>query len=227
MSWRAQVITIMRRKASSDPTTGAYAQIRSRILAWRATGIESLSQAMVVVLTSRRVGEGVSTVCAELGESLRAELGDTVLLIDSASGPADLVGLLGADCPPVTMARLQDERPADVRQLAVTGRTVESPIVRAADTTVLASEAWSEVLAQLRTHYSVILVDAGVLHSNVPHLWSRWATHSVLVIDAAVTSLMELERLRAEMAGFGIKLDGAILNKKAFHVPAAIYRHLF
>ena len=211
---------------SNDPVSGAYAQIRSRILAWRATGTETPPSAMVVVLASRRVGEGVSTVCAELGQSLQAELGDGIMLVDSASGPADLVTMLDADCRPLTLERLQEPLPADVRQLAAHGRALALPVVRVANSATLASATWSTVVAQLCRHYTIILVDAGALHSNVPHLWGRWATHSLLVIDAALTSVMELERLRAEMTGFGVKLHGAILNKKAFHVPAAIYRHL-
>ena len=134
--------------------------------------------------------------------------------------------MLDADYRPLTLERLQQPLPADVRQLAVRGRALALPVVRVADSATLASATWAAVVAQLCRHYALILVDAGALHSNVPHLWGRWATHSLLVIDAALTSVMELERLRAEMAGFGVKLNGAILNKKAFHVPAAIYRHL-
>lgn len=220
-----------RRKNSStvprnDPASSAYAQIRSRILAWRRTGTETATVPMVVVLASRRVGEGVSTVCAELGRSLQAELGDTVLLIDSASGPADLVNMLDADCQPLTLSRIQESLPADVRQLTACGRALALPVIRVAESAILESAEWSSVVAQLCRHYTVILVDAGALHSNVPHLWSHWATGSLLIIDAALTSVMELERLRAEMTGYGVKFAGAILNKKAFHVPAALYRYL-
>ena len=211
-----------------DPVASAYAQIRSHLLTRASSGLAKQDGAMVVVLTSRRRQEGVSTVCCELAQSLQEEVRGAVLLIDSAGGTADLTQMIGAECRPITPEQVAETATGTVAPASLVhiGTVVPLSVIRIAGPATLEADSWPSVLAQLRRQFAILLVDAGALQSTIPHVWGRWATRTILVVDAARTSMPELERLRAEMTGFGIKLDAAILNKKAYHVPAALYRRL-
>ena len=211
-----------------DPVASAYAQIRSHLLTRAGSALAKQDGAMTIVLTSRRRQEGVSTVCCELAQSLQEEIRGEVLLVDSASGTADLAQLVGAECRPVSPELVAELATGAVlsTSLVNVGTVVPLPVLRIASPATLEADLWPLVLGQLRRQFAILLVDAGALQSTIPHVWGRWATRTILVVDAARTSMPELERLRAEMTGFGIKLDAAILNKKAYHVPAALYRRL-
>ncbi len=212
----------------SDQVAGAYSQIRGRILAGRDIAPSGQGAGAVIVLTSRRRQEGVTTVCLELAYSLQDEYRGGVLLVDSSPPKSDLVRLLKADCRSVSADTLSElaSAPESVAGLVGLGVGNSLPVVQMANTHALESAAWPAVLDQLRQRYAIVLVDAGSIESNMPYLWSRWATRMVLVIDASQTTIPELERRRSEAADFGFRLHGAILNKKPYYVPRYLYRHL-
>jgi len=220
---------VTRGPSLSDPVASAYSQIRGRILAGRDIGTAQQAGGTVIVLTSRRRQEGVTTVCLELALSLQDEYRGGVLLVDSSPPKSDLVRLLKADCRPLMPDMLSAPAAAtaeSVAGLVSFGGGLSLPVLQLANTQVLESPGWPAVLDQLRQQYPILLVDSGSIESNMPHLWSRWATRMILVIDASQTTIPELERRRSEAADFGFKLQGAILNKKPYYVPRFLYRHL-
>jgi len=86
------------------------------------------------------------------------------------------------------------------------------------------SELWPTVWQELKPHYDLILVDVGELESDGSHDWRPWVDRTILIVDPDGTSYDALQSFRSELEASNVSLDGFIMNKRRYPVPAKIYR---
>ena len=89
------------------------------------------------------------------------------------------------------------------------------------------AERFKVLVDRLRERYDMILVDAGILTTVRCAGWQRVADRVLLLVDSASTNIETLSRLKQEMPGRNLRIDGIVLNKRQFHIPNFIYRKLF
>ncbi len=212
----------------SKSVAKAYELIQSRLSIGYEIDGPRRETAYVIVLTSRVAGEGVTTVATELAQSYADLHQRRILLVDSTVKPGPLANRMGAECQVVTSDDIGEpsgdgELPDGVIRV---GKTIELPVISLDGCHALCSPGWPTMLARLKESYDLIVVDAGCLETEAPGVWKQWADRIILVIDCTKMTIIELERLDAELRDSSIKLDGVILNKKHNYVPGFIYRRL-
>lgn len=195
--------------------------LRLRVMAtapWRT----ARNDAVVIMLTSRTPGEGVSTVSAGLSRAFARNGDGRVLLVNSEETRSDLsrrrpsYGGTVIDDP----AKLDPETPiAEIDGWGVDGITL-APNGRRH---FLYEPQWEDYFSALRTHYDVIVVDAGSLETGTPYHWANAPSQVLLVVDASRTTVQALERLREELRSANLDLTAVVLNKREFPIPQFLY----
>ncbi len=197
------------------PKPASFERIRIRILSkWL---LKDEKNCPVIAFTSRSKGEGVSTVVAGLACSFSsADLGKILVLDVSQSrrGVAqylNVTDLAGFSDLPGYVTR-DEKLGIDVITLA------EEP-----DNIKGSGEHTRSLIERLKEKYNIILIDAGSLGNAHGTYWLAKSDYNVLVIDSSRTTSEMLEFQRKEFESSNIKIDGSILNKREFPIPAYFY----
>ena len=182
------------------------------------------NDAIVIALSSRTRGEGVSTVALALARSFARGGEGRVLLIDSDEVSNDLV----RRAPQGTATIIEDPedltRFDEVEQVAewqvdllamAAARNGESPIQQ--------GPAWDDYLSAMRARYDVIVVDTGSLQAGALQLWAGIASQVLLVVDTTRTTVQALERLGKDLKSANQALTGVVLNKRDYPIPQFLY----
>jgi len=174
----------------------------------------------VVVVTSSQPRAGKSTAAANLGVAM-ADHQRKVLLIDGDLRRPALDAFFGLNCADGLAQILQSETPIasyDLNAFArVTGiaglRLLPAGSARDVDPSVLGSDRFGAVIAQLRTHYDFILIDSPPL-LGLPdtRLICRAADGAVLISRAGKTRVDLLMESVNILEADGVRLLGTILN---------------
>ena len=180
------------------------------------------NDALVVTMTSRTAGEGVSTVSAGLARSFARNGAERVLLVDADSARNDIAQrapgndatmiLKTEDLDPNVPIGTVERWGVDVLALAA-GRRSGFP----------KEMPWQDYFSALRTRYDVIVVDTGALTSQGPYYWADTASQALLVVDTSRTSIEALERLREELKTSKLTVTGVVLNKRDYPIPKWFY----
>ena len=197
----------------------SFDALRLRLL---ATDFPPLARndALVVVVTARTRGEGVSTVARGLARTFERNGDGRVLLLDvDTRGNAQIRDNISKD---VTVVR-------DLQAFA--SAAPPAPAGNGAETLALAVEgnpfssgaALGEFFSTLRVRYDVIVVDAGSLDTPAPYFWAENAQKMVLVVDCSRTTRQALERLKSELDTSKLKINGVVLNRREFPIPRFFY----
>jgi len=214
----------MREKAS---TALAFDRIRERILFAGDHG-KDVQGAPVVVFMSRTRGEGVTTVAAGVAKAFGRAGQQKVLVVnadDRRGGVGRLLGVTHRVRETTEPEAPRGSLPDSIQRLDKHG--IDILTLGTDQSTPLAYDgSWQTVLAQLRSTYDLMLVDAGSLQTQTPLTWSRWATQLLLVVDTNRTTVEALERLKKDLQHFPLVLTGVILNKRRYPVPQFVYRWL-
>jgi Mrp family chromosome partitioning ATPase len=169
---------------------------------------------------------GVSTLAVGLAGSLVQHGTSKVLLVDGTPlghRAGAMMGWTGTVLPasdlaqPVERLHAALHRPAgfdfDLLALAdAPGASLREP----------AAEPWGA----LRAGYDAVVVDAGSITTDTPFRWAGWVDGVALVLDTARATREAIGQQRRALDAAGLRLSGFILNKRKFHVPAALYRAL-
>jgi Mrp family chromosome partitioning ATPase len=183
-------------------------------------------------------GAGVSTVCIGLAQGLLRGGQKRVLLVDGTPLGQRASARLRQSAPALPSSALVGAAdggsggndPADGAGLAaaVTRPQEDGPhLLTLSDAPDPAlREARGDAWSALCSAYDTVVVDAGALSSDTPFRWGGWVDHTVLIIDTLRVTRETMSHQRRALEGGGLRLAGFILNKRKFHVPAALYRAL-
>jgi Mrp family chromosome partitioning ATPase len=206
---------VTRRGAEDDPFESVYVRLV-------ASGVldQVDAHAPVVSLVSRLRGEGVTTLCVELARKI-AGSGKRVLLVDACPHGTRAAAMLGVSTEPLAADSASDPGKVQGAIATAPAHKVDVLVVAGAELAAAASAAaWNGV----RQRYDAIVVDTGSLQSDLPHRWRSAIDKSLLVMDPQQTTYEILERFRADLDHSALRLSGFIMNRRAFPVPALVYR---
>lgn len=166
-----------------------------------------------------REGEGTSTVAGEFARVSAARFGKRVLLL-----VMDARGHAGGPMIPGP----ESEAPGAAGQAAGRGTLAVAPLPQHVLAAPHADSQGSDAAwAPLRSAYDLILIDA--LPGSVSPLglaMSRQADGVVLVIAADETRWPVAGRVAQNIERSGGRVLGTVLNKRRYHIPEWIYKHL-
>jgi Mrp family chromosome partitioning ATPase len=203
--------------ATPDLIEKAFERIRLRMLSFGTTlnGDDNT----VLTITSRACGEGVTSTALGLAAEMSHE--GRTLLIDASSEGKKIGESLGIVTEPlaienISRANMQTKRfitqisdpSIDILSLSIPERSKSNLI----DFNV---PFWSEI----RSYYKSIIVDSGSLQKPSALIWANWTDHTLLVIDASITSRETLEKFKSDLKKSNLNISGFIMNKRLFHIP--------
>ena len=203
--------------ATTDLIEKAFERIRLRMLSFGTT--LSGNDNTVLTITSRVCGEGVTSIA--LGLAAEMSLEGKTLLIDASSEGRKAGESLDIVTEPLSIenisrANVQTKRhitqisdpSIDILSLSIPERSKSNLI----DFNV---PVWSEI----RSYYKSIIVDSGSLQKPSALIWANWTDHTLLVIDASITSRETLEKFSNDIKKSNLKVSGFIMNKRLFYIP--------
>jgi capsular exopolysaccharide synthesis family protein len=203
----------------------AYDRIVQRLLSFRRTPRQS-----VVLVSSAVAGEGASTVARNVATALSHSGTENVLLVDAnLRSPVqhdefDLTREKGFSDVLRGEAALTSVIQSDVGlgiSLLTCGTTVKSP------TRVLTVSAIQGVIMALLSLYDWIIVDSppATVYPDAASLGTACGA-AILVVEAEKTRSEVALEAKGILEGTGAEVLGAVLNRRRYHIPDAIYRRL-
>jgi len=197
-------------RARQSPAAEGYRNLRTSILfAMREQKLHSL------LLTSAVAGEGKTTTCVNLASAF-AQMGRRVILIDADLRRARVDRVFGVSRSPGLSevlegkARLEEcvQRPEKANfDLLTAGTTPENP------SELLASNAFAEMMATLKSEYDFVMLDSPVLLA-VPDalLLAADADATLLVHRPGSVERRALRRMREDLRRAGARVIGIVFN---------------
>jgi capsular exopolysaccharide synthesis family protein len=184
----------------------------------------------VVAICGVDQGAGCSWVCARASEALASQTSGTVCAVDANLRSPSLdthfrieksVGFTNAmkDSQPMS-AFARRARPDNLWVLTA-GAKVSEP------NGSLNPERLQEKFSQLRGHFDYVLVDTPPADSYADALLLGQMTDGIILVVGSHLTRRESARMAKEsFDGAGIPVIGAVLNKRTFPIPEALYRIL-
>ncbi|MGH9544560.1 MAG: CpsD/CapB family tyrosine-protein kinase [Terriglobales bacterium] len=183
-----------------------------------------------VVFAGIEHGNGCSWVCAQAAELLAENTPGSVCLVDANLRSPSLARMFGANNDRgLTNALRENGAIADFAQplrranlFLVPGGT-PTPDFHS----LLKSEGLKNRLAELASAFDYVVIDAPPLREYGDAVTLGWLTHGlVLVLEANVTRRDFTRQIAEALKGIQVKILGAVLNKRTFPIPRAVYRRL-
>lgn len=182
---------------------------------------EQPGNSRVIQLASSYVGEGSGTIADELSQYAADSLKRRVLLVKQTSA------VQSALAPTLLDVALGQAPLASA--LATAGnyhKAVLCPDIQT-DLALASLEKLQALLTQLKAHYDLILIPAAGLVQNGAALGlGKLADGVVIVIEAEKTRAPVVQQIIQQMDETGVRLIGAILNKRNFYIPQWLYGRL-
>lgn len=175
-------------------------------------------------------GDGCSWTCARAGETLAAQGAGSVCVVDANLRAPSLHKYFGVDnLPGLGDAVLQ---PGPVRnfvhQLAARNLFLVPCGTPTSDPhALLASDRLRSRITELRSEFDYVLVDAPpvVLYADAVIL-GQLADGVILVVGANAARRETARKAKESLDAANVRLLGAVLNRRTFPVPEALYRKL-
>ena len=183
----------------------------------------------VVVFSAVDPGDGCTTVCARVAETLAGEFSQsgTSCIIDADLRGASLHRHFGMENSKGLAEAVSQSGPVRDFMQPVNGGRLWLMTAGAGGSNVhslLTSEALATRIAELRSEFDNVLIDSPAvnLYADAVAL-GKLADGMILVLQSNATR-REAARRAKEIIEIGhVRLLGAVLNKRRFPVPAAIY----
>jgi Mrp family chromosome partitioning ATPase len=184
----------------------------------------------IFLVTSASSGEGTTTVTMGLGKFVAENTDMQVLLVDADSqgnllrdfvGDSDLVPIIEepSDRYAVTFDEFGTRFPSLNYMRFQNPQALETSLMHAEDMVIFMN------LIKKRYHY--VFIDApDVLSSNVTPFLARHVDQVIFVIAAGFLGYPVLQEALSRFHASRDKILGAVLNKREYPVPKAVYRFL-
>ena len=183
-----------------------------------------------VVFASVDPGDGSGTVCACAGVALAAQVRRSVCMVDANFyapslhrhfGAEDNFGLIDAAAQQGPIRSFARQISGGNLWLVTCGGRSANPH------TLLASEGMRARVAELRSEFDYVLMDAPAVNINgTATLLGPLADGIVLIVEANSTRREVARKAKENLELANVRLLGAVLNNRTFPIPEAIYRSL-
>lgn len=184
---------------------------------------------VVVCATGHR--EGCSWISSRTAEGLAGQLQGSVCLIDANLRSPSLHQSFGLQREPGFSDALVSFNP--IREYAMTASKLRDDNLwvipcgspNADPNTLLTSERLQLRFNQLRSAFDYVLIDAPPLSNYTDALTlARFSDGALMVMESNSTRLETARKCKEILMAAQVKLLGAVLNKRTFPVPEALYR---
>lgn len=186
----------------------------------------------VVVFSGVDRGDGCSTVCARVAQTLVAEVGQsgTSCIVDADLHNPSLHRYFGLENGPGLAEAVTQTGPVrDFMQQADGGKLWVMTSGSAASNaySTLTSEGLAARLAELRSEFDNVLIDSPAVNLYADAVALGKLSDGIILVLQSNATRREAARRAKEIIEVGhVRLLGAVLNKRRFPVPAAIYGKL-
>ncbi len=174
-------------------------------------------------------GVGTTWVCARTGESLAEASSATVCLIDANPRSPSLHAELGAPNHPGFSDMMQSSRPVEeyAQKIAPTAWLVASGGLEKPVSAPLNANSLVQRFLELRDAFDILLIDTPAV-SVWPDalLLGRVIDGVVMVVGSASSRRETARKVKTSFEGAQIPVLGAVLNRRTFPIPGAIYRNI-
>ncbi len=184
----------------------------------------------VVTFVGVQEGTGCSSICAGAAEALAAQVEGPVCLVDANLRKPGLhhyfnvQNLKGFSDSVFSSAPLEDflhKLPGDKLTLLPAGS--KGGRLRSA----LKSEQLRARIAHLRGQFEFVLIDVPALDRSTDALLiSKLADGAILVLESDATRREVARTAKENFESAGVRLLGAVLNKRTFPIPRFLYERL-
>jgi protein-tyrosine kinase len=184
----------------------------------------------LVVFTGVDHGNGCSWVCARAAEALAAHVEGTVCVVEANLNTQSLHRYFGVTkgggAADAALKR------GSVRNLAQSIRGTNLWLMPGqalcSDTGgTMSPDHLKSRFAELCSEFNYVLVDAPPAgESSDPIVFGRLADGVVLVIEAHATHREAARKAKANLEAANVRLLGAVLNKRRFPIPEALYSRI-
>ncbi len=188
----------------------------------------------VVNVTSCHTGEGVTTICYELGRMASSKLAQNVILIcgaDYIPASGDLIPRPSASLTDVIQGR-STIKDAVMGSALESGGSLSFARFSAGSQTgydfVLGNaEKLEHVLEQLKESFSLILIATpGLMQNPSAKAFARASDGVAVVIEAEKTRAPVVQETLNTLSDSGANVLGMIFNKQVLYIPGWIYNRL-
>jgi capsular exopolysaccharide synthesis family protein len=184
----------------------------------------------LVVFCGVERGDGSSWVCARASETLASQVNASVCLVDANLRTPFLHKYFRRDnLSGLSDAVMQSGPICDFAQQLNGGNLwlITSGSITADPHMLLTSDGLLSRLAELRAAFDYVLVDGPPVNLYADTtLMGKVADGVVLVIQANSTHREAARKAKESLASANVRLLGAVLNKRTFPIPAALYRKI-
>jgi capsular exopolysaccharide synthesis family protein len=182
----------------------------------------------VVVFSGVEAGDGSSSICAHVGETLASQVQGAVCVVDANLRTPSIHRYFRMDnIGGLTDAMAQSQPVRDFAQQLPGGRLwiLTSGSQSSDPGGVLTSERFRSLLNELRAEFDFVVIDAPSvnLYADATVL-GKLADGVVLVVQANSTRREAAKKAKESLASANVRLLGAVLNKRTFPIPQALYR---
>ncbi len=171
-------------------------------------------------------GAGCTTITAHLARSLGSTLGKRVLVLEVCNGPSALAPHFGLSTDGQSVDLMEGDVLSHAREINATLSVLTRGYFSSHSTTMEIAQQM-EALAKNARMFEYVLIDTepgvpGYISNGV----EQGAHGAVVVIETGQTRRLALENISTQFNRSGIKVVGAVLNKRIFYVPDFIYRRV-
>ena len=171
-------------------------------------------------LVAANGGEGVSSLLMDLAMMAATANAKRVLIVDIEPAVEGSVIQAFAESG-AKLTRVSPDR------IGVKGTSLHITLPMGAGSHVLSETEWETFFREARRNYDVVLVDCPALErSSACLIFAPLVDMNLVVIEAEATRAAVARNMIERIEGAAGDVAGAILNKRGFYIPRAIYSWL-
>ena len=183
-----------------------------------------------VVFTAVDHGNGCSWVCARAAEALAAHVDGTVCVVEASLSTQSLHRYFGVSKGSSVADALRQR--GEIQKLAQSIRgtnlwLMPAQALSANGGAALSAEHLKQRVGELCAAFNYVLVDAPPVSECAASLtYGRLADGVVLVLEAHATRREAARKVKESLEAANVRLLGAVLNKRTFPIPEALYSRI-
>lgn len=184
----------------------------------------------VVVFSGVEHGDGCSYVCACAAEALAAQMPGALCVLDANLRTPSMHKYFNIGNTPGLVEALEQEGPVRdfIQQVGTTNLWVlPTGSARRGLAGTLSLDRLRSRIADLRSEFDAVLIDAPPVNLYVDGIaFGQLADGLILVLQSGSTCREAARKAKESLQGANVRLLGAVLNKRTFPIPQALYDRL-